>query len=176
MSEVNCPHCGGSNEQDAAFCGVCGTPLPAQGPYFPAGQPPPQAWQPPGVNPPPQGAYAPLPPGAIPAPQGAYPPGHPVYQQAGQEAGQGANFVGQLPIAHTEQVKKRLVSRNTWIVCSIISILMALSNASNNGATGLDVFIPYVLGGFIGGLLLLVGCCAGVTLIYRAISQKRLVA
>jgi hypothetical protein len=124
------------------------------------------------VNPPPPGAYAPLPPGAIPAPHGAYPPGHAVYQQAVPSA----NFIGHPSYAHTEQNKKRLVSRNTWIVCSIISILMALSSASNNGATGLEVFIPYVLGGFIGGLLLLVGCCAGVTFIYRAISRKRLVA
>ncbi len=100
MSEVKCPHCGGSNESDAAFCGVCGTPLPAQlaqspaaanstapGPAASGTQPPagaipaqPSAYPPTGANAA-TGAYAALPPGAIPAPHGVYPPGHPVYQQ-----------------------------------------------------------------------------------------------
>jgi hypothetical protein len=70
MSDVKCPHCGGTNESNAAFCGTCGTPLATplpQPPAAPANQPPPQAWQPPASN-------QPLPPGAIPAPPGAYPP------------------------------------------------------------------------------------------------------
>jgi len=89
MSDVKCPHCGGTNESNAAFCGVCGTPLAVQQPPVPANQPPPQAWQPPVSNQPlppgaipappgaypPAGAYAPPPPGAIPGPPGAYPPG-----------------------------------------------------------------------------------------------------
>jgi len=75
MSDVKCPHCGGTNESNAAFCGTCGTPMAVQPPPAPANQPPPQAWQPPASNqPPPPGAYPPLPPGAIPAPPGAYPP------------------------------------------------------------------------------------------------------
>jgi hypothetical protein len=102
MSDVKCPHCGGSNESDAAFCGVCGTPLNAQpaqstagatspvstpvtgpaGSQLPAGNPPPPGAIPaPSSALPPTGAYAALPPGAIPAPHGVYPPGHPVYQQ-----------------------------------------------------------------------------------------------
>ena len=166
MSEVKCPHCGGTNESSAAFCGTCGTPIAVQASQSPAA--PPQAWQPPAPGQPPPGAYPPLPPGAIPVPPGVYPPPPGVYQEY-----PGANFVGQLPIAHPGQAKKPLVSRTTWIVCSIVSVLMALSNASSNGATGADVFIPYVLGGFVGALLLLVGCCAGVTFIYRAISGKQ---
>ncbi len=67
MSDVKCPHCGGINESNAAFCGTCGTPLAVQQPPAPANQPPPQTWQPPASN-------QPLPPGAIPAPPGAYPP------------------------------------------------------------------------------------------------------
>lgn len=94
MSEVKCPQCGGTNESDAAFCGVCGTPLPAQAVQSssdatpPASGPAAAGTQPPtGAIPaqpsayPPTGAYAALPPGAIPAPHGVYPPGHPVYQQ-----------------------------------------------------------------------------------------------
>jgi hypothetical protein len=92
MSDVKCPHCGGSNESDAAFCGVCGTPLSAQpsagsnAAAAPGNQPPPGAIPAPPSALPPTGAYAALPPGAIPAPPGAYPPGvHPqgpgVYQQ-----------------------------------------------------------------------------------------------
>jgi hypothetical protein len=101
MSEVKCPHCGGSNESDAAFCGICGTPLPAQpaqsaanttspatGPVSapasgPAGSQSPAGNQPPaGAIPAQPSAYQPLPPGAIPAPHGVYPPGHAVYQQS----------------------------------------------------------------------------------------------
>lgn len=77
MSDVKCPHCEGTNESNAAFCGTCGTPLavqPPQPPVAPANQPPPQAWQPPAPSQPPAGAYAGPPPGAIPAPPGAYPP------------------------------------------------------------------------------------------------------
>src|ERR1700690_3842396 len=66
MSDVKCPHCGGTNESNAAFCGSCGTPMAVQPPAAPANQPPPQGWQPP--------APGQLPPGAIPAPPGAYPP------------------------------------------------------------------------------------------------------
>lgn len=100
MSEVKCPHCGGSNESDAAFCGVCGTPLPAQPPAgsnaAAAGAIP----APPSADPPAgayaaTGAQAALPSGAIPAPPGAYPPGHAVYQQSVPGAmGSGAMIPG----------------------------------------------------------------------------------
>lgn len=74
MNDVKCPRCGGTNLPNAAFCGVCGTPLAVQPPPTPANQPPPQAWQPPASNQPPApGAYMPPPPGAIPAPPGVYP-------------------------------------------------------------------------------------------------------
>ena len=77
MSDVRCTHCGVTNESSAAFCGSCGTPLPAQlpqPPAAPANQPPPQPWQPPAPGQPPPGAYPAPPPGAYPPPPGAYPP------------------------------------------------------------------------------------------------------
>jgi len=86
MSEVRCPHCGGTNESNAAFCGTCGTPL--------AGQPSaaPGAPQPPASNQPqPPNAFMPPPPGAIPAPPGVYPPAPGVYPPMGP----GANVMGQ---------------------------------------------------------------------------------
>jgi hypothetical protein len=80
MSDVRCPHCGGTNESNVAFCGTCGTPLAVQAPAASANQPTPGAPQPPASNQPqPPGPYAPLPPGAIPAPPGVYPPPPGVY-------------------------------------------------------------------------------------------------
>lgn len=72
--------------------------------------------------------------------------------------------------------KKRLITRNAWIVCSIVSLLMATSNASRSGARGPGEFIPSVIGGFIGALALLAGSWAIVVLIFRWISRKRHVA
>ena len=89
MSEVKCPHCGGTNESSAAFCGTCGTPIAVQASQSPAA--PPQAWQPPAPGQPPPGAYPPLPPGAIPVPPGVYPPPPGVYPPMGP----GANVTGQ---------------------------------------------------------------------------------
>lgn len=87
MSDVRCPHCGGINESNVAFCGTCGTPLAVQPPPAPADQPPPQAWQPPASNqPPPAGAYAAPPPGTIPAPPGVYPQPPGVYPPMGHGA------------------------------------------------------------------------------------------
>jgi len=74
VSDVRCPHCGGMNESNAAFCGTCGTPLAVQTPPTPPNQFPSNAPQPSASNqPPPPGAYVPPPPGAIPAPPGVYP-------------------------------------------------------------------------------------------------------
>ena len=39
MSDVKCPHCGGTNESNAAFCGTCGTPLATQPTAFAARKP-----------------------------------------------------------------------------------------------------------------------------------------
>ncbi|MGA2907981.1 MAG: zinc ribbon domain-containing protein [Terracidiphilus sp.] len=83
MSDVRCPHCGGTNDSNAAFCGTCGTPLATQQPQPPS---PPASNQP--QTP---GAYAPPPPGAIPAPPGVYPPPPGVYPPMGP----GANVTGQ---------------------------------------------------------------------------------
>lgn len=90
MNSVLCPRCGAANEPNAAFCGVCGSPLAAQPAAPPAGGPP-AGWQPPAASqPPPPNAYPPPlpnanfqpppggyqapPPGAIPAPPGLQPP------------------------------------------------------------------------------------------------------
>ena len=86
MSEVKCPHCGGTNESSAAFCGTCGTPLAVQ-PSAASGAPQPPAWN----QPQPPGPYAPPPPGAIPVPPGVYPPPPGVYPPMGP----GANVTGQ---------------------------------------------------------------------------------
>lgn len=92
MSEVKCPHCGGINESNAAFCGTCGTPLAVQPPAPSANQPAPGAPQPPASNQPqPPSPYEPPPPGAIPAPPGVYPPPPGVYPPMGP----GANVMGQ---------------------------------------------------------------------------------
>jgi len=72
--------------------------------------------------------------------------------------------------------KKSLVTRNAWIVISIISLLMALSTASRGGAAGPGEFIPFLMGGFLGGLLLLGGVWALLVLIFRWILRKRSVA
>ncbi|MGO9325642.1 MAG: hypothetical protein ACLP8B_10020 [Xanthobacteraceae bacterium] len=82
MSDVRCPHCGGTNDSNAAFCGTCGTPLATQQPQPPS---PPASNQPQTPS-----AYAP-PPGAIPAPPGVYPPPPGVYPPMGP----GANVTGQ---------------------------------------------------------------------------------
>lgn len=86
MSDVKCPHCGGTNDSNAAFCGTCGTPIAVQPPPPPANQPS-SAPPPPASNQPqPQGAYPPLPPGAIQAPPGVYPPPPGVYPPVGPGA------------------------------------------------------------------------------------------
>jgi hypothetical protein len=76
MTDVKCPRCGGTNPPTAAFCGTCGTQLPAQQPAVPAESTPPPAWQPPAANqpppPPPPSGYQ-VPPPAYPTP-GAYQP------------------------------------------------------------------------------------------------------
>lgn len=51
--------------------------------------------------------------------------------------------------AQITEDKKRLVTSNAWSVISIISLLMAFSNASKNVATGPGEFIPVLIGGFI---------------------------
>lgn len=88
MTDVKCPRCGGSNPPNAAFCGTCGTPLPAQQPSVPPESSSPPPWQPPAASqppppnpfppppaafPPPPGAYAPPPPGGYGPPPGGYP-------------------------------------------------------------------------------------------------------
>lgn len=100
MNDVICPRCGGTCPPNAAFCGACGAPLPAQhsnasaespsaievqppaaiqppppNPYVPPPNPPPPNPYPPppGAYSPPPGAYAP-PAGGAPPPPGAYPP------------------------------------------------------------------------------------------------------
>ena len=92
MSDVRCPHCGGTNESNAAFCGTCGTPLAVQPPDSSANQPASGIPSPPALNQPqPPGPYTPPPPGAIPSPPGVYPPPPGVYPPMGP----GANVMGQ---------------------------------------------------------------------------------
>jgi Zn-dependent protease with chaperone function len=69
--------------------------------------------------------------------------------------------------------KKSLVSRKAWIVISIISLLIALSNASKSGANGPLEFLPVLLGGFIGGLLLLGGGWGLIMGASRWLSRRR---
>ncbi len=66
--------------------------------------------------------------------------------------------------------KRPLVSRESWIVCSILSLLAAISNASKSGATGSGEFVPFAIGGFIGALILFAGSWAVMVLVFRWIS------
>lgn len=70
------------------------------------------------------------------------------------------------------QERRTLVSRRSWILISILSLLGAIGNASKGGATGPEEFIPVVFGGFIGGLLLFGGGWALVVLIHRWINRR----
>jgi hypothetical protein len=72
--------------------------------------------------------------------------------------------------------KKSLVSRKAWIAISIISLLIALNNASKSGANGLLEFLPVLIGGFIGGLLLLGGGWALIMGASRCLSRRRSVS
>ena len=67
---------------------------------------------------------------------------------------------------------KNLISRKAWIVISIISLLTALSNASKSRSNGPQEFIPLVVGGVIGGLLLFGGVWALAMLVSRWISRR----
>ena len=71
---------------------------------------------------------------------------------------------------HPRNPKRPLVSRESWIVCSILSFLAAMSNASKSGTTGLGEFVPFAIGGFIGGLILFAGSWAVIVLIFRWLS------
>lgn len=73
--------------------------------------------------------------------------------------------------AQISEDKKRLVTSNAWSVISIISLLMAFSNASKNVATGPGEFIPVLIGGFIGGLVLFGGGWAIIVLASRWLSR-----
>ena len=76
----------------------------------------------------------------------------------------------------THPQKKSLISRKAWIVISVISLLVALSNASKSGANGPLEFLPLVAGGFIGGLLLLGGGWARIMGASRWLSRRGSVA
>lgn len=76
----------------------------------------------------------------------------------------------------TNKEGRRLVSRRAWVVCSIVSLLAAISNASKSGAVGPGESIPFIIGGFIGALLLLAGGWAIAVLIFRWIFAKRHIA
>ncbi len=78
--------------------------------------------------------------------------------------------------ATAQPQKKSLVSRKAWIVISVISLLVALSNASKSGSNGPLEFLPLVAGGFIGGLLLLGGGWALIMGASRWLSRRRSVA
>jgi hypothetical protein len=57
-------------------------------------------------------------------------------------------------------------------VCSILSTLATINNATKSGATGAGDFIPYALGGFIGGLILFAGGWAIIVLVFRWLSGR----
>ena len=75
--------------------------------------------------------------------------------------------------AKTTKEERTLVSRKAWIVISIISLLIAFSNASKSGAVGAGEFLPLVIGGLIGGLVLFGGGWALVVLVHRWILRRR---
>lgn len=68
--------------------------------------------------------------------------------------------------------KKPLVSRKAWIVCSVLSLLGAISNAAKSGAAGPGEFVPFAIGGFIGGLILFAGGWAIIVLVFRGVSGR----
>jgi len=71
--------------------------------------------------------------------------------------------------------KKRLLSRQAWTVCLILSALVAISNAARTAAAaGIGFgpeFIEFALGGFVGALILFAGGWAIVVLVARWISS-----
>jgi hypothetical protein len=69
---------------------------------------------------------------------------------------------GQVAVAE----KGGLISRNAWIVISALSLFAAIGNTGRSGgfAVGLGAAIPYMLGAFIGGLLLFGGVWAVLVL------------
>jgi len=70
-------------------------------------------------------------------------------------------------LARPKYEKRPVLSREAWIVCSILSLLAAFNNAAKSGATGSGEFIPFAIGGFIGGLILFAGGWAIIVLISR---------
>jgi len=67
--------------------------------------------------------------------------------------------------------RKRLLTREAWIACSIFGLLIGISNAYVSRATGPGEFIPFVIGGFTGGLILFAGIWAIALLVFRSISS-----
>jgi WD40 repeat protein len=68
--------------------------------------------------------------------------------------------------------KRPLVTREAWIVCSILSLLAAINNASKSGATGSGELAPFAIGGFIGGLILFTGSWAIIVFVFRWLSGR----
>jgi hypothetical protein len=66
--------------------------------------------------------------------------------------------------------KRPLLTRDVWVVCSILSLLVAINNASKSGATGAGEFVPYAIGGFVGGLVFFAGGWAIIVLVSRWLS------
>jgi hypothetical protein len=78
--------------------------------------------------------------------------------------------------AVAESQKKNLVSRKAWNVISIISLLLALNNASKGGSHGPLEFLSVLAGGFIGGLLIFGGIWALIMGASRWLSRRRSLA
>ena len=71
----------------------------------------------------------------------------------------------------TDQRGDRLVTRTNWIVCSVIALLITVSNSNSYPGAG----IAYLLGRFIGSLVIVVFWIT-VRGIYRWVTKKRPVA
>ena len=74
--------------------------------------------------------------------------------------------------AAAQPQKKSLVSRRAWLVISIISLLIALSNTSKSGSVGPLESLPFLAGGFIGGLLIFGGVWALIMGASRWLSRR----
>jgi hypothetical protein len=73
--------------------------------------------------------------------------------------------------------KRRLLSRQAWIVCLIMSALVAIANAARTAAAaGMGFgreFIEFAVGAFVGALILFAGGWAIVVQVARWISGLR---
>lgn len=94
----------------------------------------------------------------------------PVQRSLNENQPEGENTASQDTPAQAKVKKRPVVTRDAWIVCSILSLLAAINNASKSGATGAAEFVPFAIGGFIGGLALFAGGWAIIVLVSRWLS------